>query len=203
MFDVMKADGRKEFPHPFNTCLHGSAEMNAWLRSYATPLSFTTFIAVGLTGILMLFGVRGGLIGEIHEWLGVVFVVALVLHLARNWRGVLAMLHTTSGKLIAGGLGLATVALILFALPTGGDGGHGGGHGPWRVVNVVANAPIEKMAPAMGLTADEVIAKLKAGGVPADSTKESLGTISRDHGVPVPRMLNLMLSPGGGDADED
>lgn len=176
--------------------------MNAFLRSYATPVSLLTFIAVGLTGLLMFFGVRGGLVGELHEWLGVVFVVALVLHLARNWRGVLAMLKTPSGKLIGGGLGAAAAILILFSAPFGEAGGHGGGgHGPWRVVNVVAGAPIEKMAPAIGLTAGDAVARLKAGGVPVDGAQDSLNAIARDHGVPVPRMLNLLLGSQEEDVD--
>jgi hypothetical protein len=173
--------------------------MSALLRTYATPVSFVSFIGVGLTGILLFLGVRGGPLGDIHEWLGIVFIVALVLHLARNWRGVLAMLSTTSGKLIAGGLGVATVALILITLPYGG-GQHQNRHGPWLVVNRIANAPIATMAPALGLTGDEAVARLKRGGVEVDNAQESLSTIASDHGEPLPKMLNLLLSERGDDA---
>ena len=179
--------------------------MNGWLRKYATPLSFVTFLGAGLTGMLMFFGVRGGPLSEIHEWTGVVFVVALALHLARNWRGVLAMLKTPPGMAIAGGLGVVTATLILLAAPFGGAGFHGGhqGHGPWRVASAVASAPIEKMAPALGLTKEEAVARLKAGGVPVDGTYETLNGISRDHGVPVPRMLSILLASDQGAADVD
>ena len=174
--------------------------MSALLRTYATPVSFVSFIGVGLTGILLFFGVRGGPLGDIHEWLGIVFIVALVLHLARNWRGVLAMLSTASGKLIAGGLGVATVALVLIILPYGGSGQHQNRHGPWLVVNRIADAPIATMAPALGLTGDEAVARLKRGGVEVDNVQESLSTIARDHDEPLPRMLNLLLSERSNDA---
>ena len=174
--------------------------MSALLRTYATPVSFVTFVGVGLTGLLMFFGVRGGPLSEIHEWAGVIFVVALVLHLARNWRGVLAMLSTTSGKLIAGGLGAVTVVLILIMLPYGGGGQHQNRHGPWLVVNRIADAPIATMAPALGLTGEEAVARLKRGGVEVDGAQESLSKIASDHDEPLPRMLNLLLSERGDDA---
>ena len=176
--------------------------MNALLRKYATPLSFVAFVAVGLTGLMMFFGVRGRLLNGIHEWVGVIFVVTLVLHLARNWRGVLAMLSTTSGKLIAGGLGAAAVILILFALPLGGGAGHGGAHGPWQVIRIMADAPLATMAPALGLSADEAVVRLRRGGVPVDGSQESLNKIASDHGQSVPRMLNLLLSAPAGDEDD-
>jgi hypothetical protein len=173
--------------------------MSALLRTYATPVSLFSFIGVGLTGMLMFFGVRGGPLGEIHEWVGVVFVVALVLHLARNWRGVLAMLSTTSGKLIGVGLSVVTVALILITLPYGG-GQHQNRHGPWLVVNRIADAPIATMAPALGLTGEEAVARLRRGGVEVDGVQESLSKIASDHDEPLPRMLNLLVSERGDDA---
>ena len=173
--------------------------MTALLRTYATPLSFVSFIGVGLTGMLMFFGVRGGLLGDIHEWLGIVFILALVLHLARNWRGVLGMLSTRSGKLIAGGLGAAMAVLVVLALPSGGGQQHNL-HGPWLVVNRIADAPIATMAPALGLTGDEAVARLKRGGVEVDGPQESLSKIASDHDESLPRMLNLLLSERSGDA---
>ena len=58
-----------------------------FLRKYATPLSLVTGLAVSITGLMLLFGVRGQ-IGELHEWIGVAFVVAIVLHIVRNWKAL-------------------------------------------------------------------------------------------------------------------
>jgi hypothetical protein len=164
------------------------------LRNYATPLSFVTFVGVGLTGMLMFFGVRGGPLGEIHEWVGVIFVVALVFHLLRNWRGVLAMLKTPSGKWIAGVFGIVTAAVILLTVPLAG-GGHGGGpHGAGQIVNRVASAPIAKMAPALGLTSEQAIARLERGGVEVEGPQQSLTEIAAKEDQELPRLLNLVLT---------
>lgn len=175
--------------------------MNGLVRGCATPLSFITFLGVGITGILLLLGVRGPL-GEVHEWLGIAFIVALVLHLARNWRGVLAMLSTRPSKIIMASVGVVTALLIFAALPLGGGNagghgrGHGGGHGPWAVANRMANAPIATVAPALGISGDQAVARLRSGGVPVDGPQETLSQIARDHDQSLPRLFGLMLAEG-------
>lgn len=169
--------------------------MTGFLRNYATPLSFITGLAVCVTGLMLLFGIRGEL-GEVHEWIGVAFVAALLLHMVRNWRGVGAMLKTKPAKSIVGVLGIAFAALIAFTfLPS--DEGHGRGpHGPWMVVNRVAEAPIATAAPALGLSGDQAVSKLRSGGVPVDGPQESLADISRDHNQPLPRLFGILLNEG-------
>lgn len=167
--------------------------MNGFLRSYATPLSFITGLAVSVTGLMMLFGVRGE-IGEIHELIGIAFVAALLLHMVRNWRGVGAMLKTKPSMTIVGGLGIAFTALVAFTfVPSGESEGHGP-RGPWLVVNRVADAPITTAAPALGLSSAQAVTKLRNGGVPVDGPQESLADISRDHNQPLPRLFGILLS---------
>ncbi len=168
--------------------------MNGFLRNYATPLSFITGLAVSVTGLMLLFGIRGEL-GDIHEWIGVAFVAALLLHMVRNWRGVGAMLQTKPAKTIVGTLGIAFAVLIAFTfLPSGEGEGRGGPRGPWMVVNRVAGSPIASAAPALGLTTDQAVSKLRSGGVPVDGPQESLATISQDHNQPLPRLFAILLN---------
>lgn len=174
--------------------------MSDFLRKVATPLSFITFLGVGITGILMMFRFRGPL-GEVHEWLGLAFIVALLLHLVRNGRGVLAMLKTPTSKTIVGVIGVVSAVAIFFALPSGSGYGHGYGHGQGFghggggiVMHRVSQSPIASMAPALGLSSDTAIAKLRSGGVEVDSPQETLADISRDHGQPIPRLFALLLN---------
>lgn len=168
--------------------------MGGFLRSFATPLSFITFLGVGITGILLLLDVRGPL-GDIHEWLGIAFIAALLLHLMRNWRGVIAMLKTPTSKAVVGVVGAVTAVLVLMAVPFGAQGGgHGGRGGPWMVVNRVAEAPISQAAPALGLSGEQAVARLRGGGVEVDGPHETLAQISRDHNQPLPKLYALMLN---------
>jgi hypothetical protein len=171
--------------------------MNDFLRTYATPLSFVTFLGCALTGLLLFFGIRSRPLGEVHEWLGIVFVVALVLHLARNWRGVTAMLTAPRARL-ATGIGAVLVAIyVLSAAPF--QGGHGQGHGHGyhggqavAMMNIT-ELPIARMAPALGLSSDEAVARLKRGGVPVEGPQDSLQHLVHEHGQTMPHLMGLLV----------
>ena len=162
-----------------------------FLKKYATPLSIVTSLAVSVTGLMLLFGIRGE-IGEIHEWIGVAFVAAMVMHIVRNWPGIKKIMSSWVGAAIVGGVGAALAVLIVMAMPSGGGerGGHGGG--PWMVVNRVADAPISVSAPALGLTADQAVTKLKAAGVPVDGPTDSLTHLARYHDQQLPRLFGIL-----------
>jgi hypothetical protein len=165
-----------------------------FLRKYATPLSLVTSLAVSITGLMLLFGVRGQ-IGEIHEWIGVAFVAAILMHIVRNWKGLGHMFQSTAAKATAGIGAAIAIALIVTAFPAGGQGGHGGQRGgPWIVLNRVADAPISASAPALGLTADEAVTKLRGAGVEVDGPKDSLAHLVRDHGQSLPRLYSVLIN---------
>jgi hypothetical protein len=179
-------------------------DMDSFLRKYATPLSFVTFLAAGVTGVMLFLGIGSREVGDLHEWLGLAFVAAMILHLVRNWRGVLAMLSAARAKAIVTGLGAVAVALIALYGFAGDGGRHGfGGHGggPHRVISRLASAPIAKLAPALGLTSDQAIARLKSGGVAVAGPGQSLADIGDRQNVRLPRLLNLVLTEESEDLD--
>jgi len=68
---------------------------------------------------MMFFDVHSRQLSEVHEWVGIIFVIALLLHLARNWRGMLAMMSSTRSKAIVGGLGAVALLFIIGSVPFG------------------------------------------------------------------------------------
>lgn len=164
--------------------------MTEFLRRYATPLSLVTGLAIALTGIMMFFGVRGEM-SELHEWLGWAFVVALLMHIVRNWRALLGMMKPARSKVLIGALTVAMAALIITHLPDGQGGAHRGG--PWMALNRVADAPISASAPALGLSSDEVIARLKAKGITVTNPQQSLSEIAKQSEVELPRLFGVLL----------
>ena len=176
--------------------------MDSFLRKYATPLSFVTFLAAGVTGVMMFLGVGSHQLGDLHEWLGLAFVAAMILHFVRNGRGMLAMLSAARAKAIVTGLGAVAVVLIAVFGFGGQGGGHGGGHGgPHRVLSRLASAPIAKLAPALGMTSDQAIARLKSGGVAVAGPGQSLAEIGDKQNAELPRLLNLVLTEEPKDLD--
>jgi hypothetical protein len=165
--------------------------MDTFLRRFATPLSLVTGVAISITGIMMFFGIRGAL-NDIHEWIGWAFVAALLMHIVRNWRGVLGMLRPWTSKAVVGVLGMTLAVLVATHLPSGEGGGHRGG--PWLIVNRVGTVPITAAAPALGMTSEQAIAKLKAKGITVEGPQQSLADIARKEDTALPRLFALLLN---------
>ncbi|QOX77673.1 DUF4405 domain-containing protein [Trichlorobacter lovleyi] len=55
-------------------------------RTMLSPLVLTTFLVVGISGVLLAFHVKISGIKALHEWIGYAFMAAGILHLAVNWR---------------------------------------------------------------------------------------------------------------------
>jgi len=165
--------------------------MNAILRTVATPLSLIVVLGLGITGLLMFFGVKGPL-NDLHEWIGIAFLFVLLLHVMRNWKSFLFMLKPWHAKVI-----IAVVAIALLGvsanllLSAKGGASHGG---PWLVANRIAAAPIATSAPALGLSSEAVVAKLKAKGITVHSAQESLAEVAEEQHVEVVHLFALLLN---------
>ncbi len=170
--------------------------MSSFLRNYATPLSLVTFLATTVTGVLLFFEVRSGLLSEVHEWVGMLFVAAMLLHLARNWRGLVAMLSAPRNKAIVGGLGAIATLLILASVPFGAGGVHGGQefHGSQQIVQGLTDVPIAKLAPVLGMTDEEAMLRLRRGGVAVEGPEQSLAEIADKQHKELPSLLGLMMT---------
>lgn len=55
-------------------------------RSWISPLVAITYIAISVTGILMLFHIRVPGIHSLHQWGGILFIIAGLVHLLSNRR---------------------------------------------------------------------------------------------------------------------
>jgi len=102
-------------------------------RTWVSPIAAIAFIAVAVTGILMLFHVHQASIKNLHEWIGVVFAAAGFLHLILNWKSLLSYFNRKVG--IAAAIFTLLICIALFAFhgddqhPGGGPGREGPGRG--------------------------------------------------------------------------
>lgn len=54
-------------------------------RKWSTPITIGSFIIVGVSGILMFFKIRFGLLTVAHEWISIVLVIGSIFHIAGNF----------------------------------------------------------------------------------------------------------------------
>ena len=59
------------------------------LRLFGTSATIISFALIVLSGVGLFFGIKAGFIKTAHEWIGLVMVIATLVHIAANWRGFL------------------------------------------------------------------------------------------------------------------
>ena len=134
-------------------------QINRW----ATPLTTGLFLVSAVSGVALFFHVGASVFHGMHEWLSMVLLVPVAVHLWKNWLPFTSYLKR--GWLWAP-LGLSLAAAIVFAAPAVVGGG-AGGNPQMAMYRAVAEAPIAAVAPVLKTTPEALVARLAAAGVPA------------------------------------
>jgi hypothetical protein len=160
------------------------------LRQYATPATAALFAVIAITGVLMFFHIQKPVVRAAHEWLGLVFVVIAAFHVVRNWGGFANIMKKSRSQAI-----VAVVAIVtgVFVVANVG-GGSGQGNPMERLVQTLGKAPISALAPALGLPADAMIARLRAAGITVSDANQSLADVASAQNVGLRRLLPIVLS---------
>lgn len=160
------------------------------LQTYATPLVAAIFVIVAATGVLVFFHLGQNLLMGAHIWLGMAFVAASLLHVARHWKGVVHMAKQkrTHALMILSGLALGAFMLN----SAGGEGGN-----PMKaMVGKTAQAPLVTLAPVLGVTPEILIKRLNAGGVAVADASMPLEALASQQKKPLPQLYALILEEG-------
>jgi hypothetical protein len=59
-------------------------------RTVLSPFLLVLFLTLSVTGLLMLLHIRNGAIVTAHEWTGLVFIIAGLIHFILNFRQFLS-----------------------------------------------------------------------------------------------------------------
>lgn len=170
------------------------------LRSWVTPITIGSFLLLGVTGLLMFFKVRGGLIVAAHEWLSPILVVSASLHIWLNWGAVRANLSRARGIAIVG----LFAALLVFAITPGKEvekraREHDWEHGHVQEVigrkaaGVLLQARISTVAELTGRTPQRLRDSLGRRGVRITSDEVTLAEAARQSQVSALRVLDAVL----------
>jgi len=165
--------------------------MRDFLKNYATPLVVAGFFAIAGTGLMMFFGLAREPVHELHQWIGVTFVIFAALHIAWNWRSLTMRLRQSRAVSVIVVLTVLTAGLVGYKQAEGAR--EGNRIGPRAVLGTLSHASLATLAPALGLTADEAVTKLKAKGIAVGDTNQSLDQIAHASNKPVPALFAALL----------
>ena len=163
--------------------------MPNFIQKYATPLTTGLFLVSLISGVALFFHLGGRTFHAMHEWLSMVLILPLILHLWKNWRPLVlyfGRLPMTIALVLSAGAALA------FAFPS--DQGKAGGPPQVAFARALAKASPSALAPALGLSADDLVARLKERGFAAAEPTKPLSAIAAASGKNE-RDLIIALTP--------
>ena len=166
------------------------------LRAWVTSISIGSFLLLGVTGLLMFFEVRGGLIVVAHEWLSPIFVIGASLHIWLNWGPVRANLSQARGIIIVG-LFAALLAFSIAPLKEVDEIAREHGHGQEAIgrksAELLLRARVSTVAELTGHTPQQLRDKLGRRGIRITTGAVSLADAARQSQVSPVSALNAVL----------
>jgi hypothetical protein len=163
-----------------------SVKAETLLKKYATHLTASLSLVIGVTGTMMFFHFFKAKVQDMHAWLGMAFLLAVVLHALRNRRSLASLFSQPLMRILLGIIGLVAASFLFLAPPKKINPGN-------SAAQALLRAPIDKAAPILGISTAEAIARLDtAGGVDATPAK-SIAAIARlNHRDPIELLVAVM-----------
>jgi hypothetical protein len=148
------------------------------LNSFVTPLTIGLGAVVFISGFLMFFGVKTRPIHGVHEYIGALFALIVVLHLIDHKKSAAGYFKKRrSIALIAASAAFS--AVFFAAVPEAG----GGENAAKTIMEKTLDAPLGAAARLFNLSEENAIERLAGGGVSVSGAEESLRSIAAKNGV--------------------
>lgn len=156
--------------------------VDTMLRRYATQATAALSAVVGVSGVMMFFHIAKGEVEALHEWLGLAFVAVAALHVVRHRHGFGVMLGQTRMRVLFAAAAMAAAAFVVLTPAKSGN--------PFRqTTQIVLNAPLTSVAPLVGVSAQDLAARLHAA-----DTSQSIDAIARAQGADPVTLLQAALA---------
>lgn len=163
--------------------------MTPLINRYATPLTVGLFAVSAVSGAALFFHVQQGAFHAMHEWLSMLLLLPVALHVWRNWGALLGYLrrHTLLLPVVA-----TLLAAVVFAV-VGLSGGGGGGSPPMRAAQLLTQVPLVRLAPVLKTTPEALQAQLRQRGYTVGSADDTLNAVAAASGASGMQVLVAVL----------
>lgn len=158
------------------------------VRTFASPLMIAAFLAVAVTGILMLLGYREGLVTPVHEWSSLIFVLGAVLHIAIHWKPTLAHVKRPLGAAL---LALFLLITMIAVIPQGQGSGGNPGH---KSIGLMLDADLATLARLTKTSEQVLLMRLNANGFSAPTPTSTVRQIAASAQRNPMKVLNVLLT---------
>jgi len=160
--------------------------MAAALHRYATHVVAALIVVVGVTGTMMFYRVYKSSVQELHAWIGMAFLLAIVLHITRNRRQLVPIFsHTRMHVLWV--ITAAVVACFVYLVPAPKPN-------PVKsLTRAFLRTPLANIVPVLGITPELALSRMRAAGVSDPELDQSIeDAAQRSHTDPVRLLVSVL-----------
>lgn len=161
--------------------------MKERFKKSVTAVSAALFLIVAASGVAMFFHVGEGLVKEMHEWLALVFVLAVGLHVFRNWGGMVTYFRR---RTILTPLAVALVVAAAFIIPAGLSSDS---KPVPALFQTLENARLTDLGRVLDVPTEFLAAELKQQGFVVNSSQQRLAEIASTSDRPPQEALMTVL----------
>lgn len=159
-------------------------------RRWSTPLIIGSSVVVAISGVLLFFHLSEGLLKSMHEWLGLLFVAAIALHVLNHWNPFSRYFQQKTARWIIGLVLVTAMGWIgLSSFETGQE------HPAKRLVARVQNAPLTVVAELSQQSSAQIIAALQQAGFKISGPEQSINQIAQANNANPFRVIDILLPP--------
>lgn len=163
--------------------------MRAFINNYTTAITTALFLVVGVSGVAMFFHVGTGIVREMHEWLAAAMVLAVGLHVYKNWCAL--KIYLRRGTIFAP-LALTLVAAGAFVVPAALS--ERGDHRARHLMHAFNEARLSDIGQVLGVAPDALQKALKEQGYVIASAEQRLSEIARQSEKPATAVLKTAFA---------
>lgn len=156
-------------------------------RTWSTPLIMGCSLVVAGSGVMMFYHLGEGLVKSMHEWLGLLFVAAIILHVLNHWLPVSRYLKTTQALVIMAAVVMLAAGWIL-------TNGNNSEHPAKRLLAKVQRAPLVLVAELQGQSGDDLVNRLRSAGFVVASPQQTLNDIATKNERSPMELISIVMA---------
>ncbi len=156
-------------------------------KTLATSLTALVFFVVGTSGVFLYFHIFERSVKELHELLGLVFVVAALFHVIFNFN---AMKRYFSNKIFLASSVVVLIVSLAFIIPNSANADRP--NPKLAIINTVLNAPIEDAVSILGNDMELLEEKLKNNNLILNE-ETTIRQLAKNNNVSPFKIVDLIL----------
>ena len=156
-------------------------------RKIITPITGALALVIGITGGMLFFHLGEGLFKDVHEWLGMLFVLTMLIHILSNWNAFTQHFNQGVAKAGVASVILATGVFLGSSAFSQSEGG------PNVLFKAVGEAPVASLAVLFKVDEKVLIQDLKSRGLTITESNQSISDAAVLAGVDGRDAIKLLV----------